>query len=287
MGKRRPNQRERAINIDGFAPPPLPKSEPLPPGIDFQLTTEVFTTRHSKVTKTVTRRGKWLYIETVRRTRSKHTREDSRSKSRERATIRFTEIVDAFVVEEDPDMNAPWKEHDGYEHIEIDYSEFVAAASETADIAKLYAGWRRRRGNVDGILAIDLDLGNPNCRENYEAIYEYARHRGASKQVAREIQACWRRRYIDQIVDWRKNGWFWWQVYGKFKNLQESSGGIDDQDYAEKEVVPELASYIAHELEKQGYLIDYGDLEERQKQACREYKLKTLRENVNLQNWTG
>ncbi len=279
MAKARP-ARERAIVLDELGPPP---TKPPPPGVDFYMTATIGNT-----TRTVFRRGKWLYRKEVTRIRAIRERYDSRKITREPARIKFRKILEVFKVEEDDDRRSmPWEEMDGWEHERIQYSAFVHRFRDT-DLpeSKISEHWRNFQGCVNSRIGVDLDLTDSNCRANYEAIYTHARRSGASKQVARELQACWRRRYIAQLVEWKQAGSYtWYYVAGEFKGESESVGGIDDLEYAEKYAVRELAEQLADTLEKRGYIVDYEDLESLKRLDFLAARRRHYKRNLDSQNW--
>jgi hypothetical protein len=122
-----------------------------------------------------------------------------------------------------------------------------------------------------------------------DGVYRYARERGASRQVAAEALAAARRQTIAQLVNWYEDGWQWYGVRCRYDTLgddfEASLWGIDDAEYAEREIKVEMALDVAHQLEKAGYTVT-GKPECRRGQS-REEKRRSLRYRLAAQNWAA
>ena len=162
------------------------------------------------------------------------------------AVIEFADILDATkVVSDEYETMTPWENCDGFEHEAIPSRCLPDEADARAMHGYIY--WDRERH------VLTLPKG-----EDY-GIYQYMRAQGASRQVAAEAVAAKRRRTLDQLKGWYANGWQWHGVKCNFEVLGEefeaSVWGIDDEDYAEREVKQEIALEVAAQLEAAGYTV--------------------------------
>lgn len=168
-------------------------------------------------------------------------------------------------IESDDLATPPWEDCDGWEHTLVSEEDFERQFWERHDDQEkveydsdmftyqrgyFYDTYGRSRGQL---VVIDDAYGNG------QAVYDYARKIGASKQVAAELLARWKQRYIDQIVEWRKEGWSYVGVKCEFctgtDSYEESVWGIDDEDYAREYVTHEIASQVAYALDNDGYVV--------------------------------
>lgn len=189
------------------------------------------------------------------------------------ATIDFDDILDKTqVVYDEYDSDTPWDRCDGFEHT-VERSHRVEGDAESM---RGYCWCDSRRERI----VIRLPEG-----EDY-GLYKWHRERGASKQVAREAVAAARRNTLDMLVKWYSDGWEWYGVKCDFEVLGEeyndSIWGIDDPDYAENEVKPDVAYNVAAELEKAGFTIVNRPV---RVYPSREDKKTRIRYNLQLQNW--
>lgn len=194
------------------------------------------------------------------------------------ATIDFQDILDAAQVVHDDCSDAPWENCDGFEHTATRESEMAYEADAREMQGSVYCDGRRER------IVIELPAG-----EDY-GIYEYLRQAGASKQVAREAVAAERRRTIARLADWYANGWQWYGVKCEFEILgvtyEDSIWGIDDEDYAERDVRNDVALEVAAQLEAAGFTVigqpNRGD-------AYKAHRLEVVKDrharNLASQNW--
>ena len=186
-------------------------------------------------------------------------------------TIRFADLLDATKVEIDEwCSDAPWDTCDGYEHA-------LFQAESVEGVAHDYRGYCSPRGYSYHPVIVTVATGD------YWGVAAYAHSRGASKQVAAELCARNKQRTIDQLVDWRNNGWEWYYVMCEYRGHVESVGGIESAEYAE-EMRGEIAGQMAYQLTKQGYIVtdqpsDTG--------PTREDRRRRFRDNINSQNWTN
>ncbi len=176
------------------------------------------------------------------------------------AIIAWEGVLDAVHVDIDEHYHeSPWDSCDGYDHrlinlhgLEKDgFSAFI------------------QNGRWMGVeIARDQNL------------YDWYRRRGASKGVADQLVRWSMRKRTEQIVEWYRDGWKWWQVTGELHGCYAAVGGVDDYDYAE-ECRSEIAHELACELEKLGYEVSgRPDL----KQDNRNHRREHYRSNINLFN---
>ncbi len=197
------------------------------------------------------------------------------------ATISFEEILEATeVVADQYESMTPWEHCDGFEHTATPERRFRDETNARAMQGSVYCDGHRER------LVIELP------KEEDYGIYQHMRERGASRQVAREAVAAERRRTLAQLVEWYGNGWEWFGVKCDFEVLGEqfdaSLWGIDDPDYAEREVKEEIALEVAHQLEKAGYSVaGKPDRQSAYLRHRREVKQGQLARNLAAQNWTA
>ena len=148
------------------------------------------------------------------------------------AIIQWQEVLDCIKVEPDDYPETPWQHCDGYQHrlVLTDGPEEDGFASFIHE---------RRWQKIE--MQYDTDLFN------------WYRERGASKQVADQLTRQSMRKRIEQLIDWYRNGWEWWQVRGEMHGCYASVGGVDDFNYANSLCRVEVALELAHELEATGY----------------------------------
>lgn len=184
------------------------------------------------------------------------------------AVVDFADILEATkVVPDECSSDSPWENCDGFEH-----KVESARRCDQYNVAEMqgtcYCGGYRE--TIAITLPDDEDYG----------IYDWQRARGATRQVAREAVAAERRRTLAQLVEWYTKGWQWYGVQCDFSILGQdfdaSVWGIDNDDYAEREIVGEIADEVANQLEKAGFTVT--DRPERAPQTH-------IRSNLNMQNW--
>lgn len=196
------------------------------------------------------------------------------------ATIAFDDLLAATRVIDDTDNGeAPWDNWDGWEH--------VAKPAHTFDHGDVRdrQGYCRTRDCGERYV-LTLPAG-----EDY-GVYKHARANGASRQVAAELSAASRRQTLAQLVKWYEEGWAWYGVRCRYEVLGDeydaSLWGIDDADYAEREIKLEMALDVAGQLEKAGYTVT-GKPEHRPgfQGWSREDKQQRIRRNLAAQNWAA
>ncbi len=192
------------------------------------------------------------------------------------AVIDFQDILDKAKVVSDNDFSeAPWDNCDGLEHTATPTRRYRDEANTDDMQGNVYCDGHRER------LVITLPDG-----EDY-GVFDYMRNLGASRQVARESVAANRRRTLDQLVKWYGQGWEWWGVRCTFTILgdeyESSLWGIDDADYAEREITVEMALDVAAQLEKAGYTVT--NQPEGRGGWTRADKRDRITRNLSLQNW--
>lgn len=189
------------------------------------------------------------------------------------AVVEFDDILaKTQVVYDECSCGTPWDMCDGFEHTVVSPSRINGDAENMRGYC--YCDANRER------VVIQLPEG-----EDY-GLYKWHRERGASKQVAREAVAAERRRTLDLLVKWYSDGWQYWGVKCDFQVLGEefhdSIWGIDDPDYAENEVKPDVAHTVAAELEKAGFTVNGCPVRVYPSRADKQAR---LRYNPQLQNW--
>jgi hypothetical protein len=194
------------------------------------------------------------------------------------AIVAFDDLLAATRVIEDTDnCEAPWVNWDGWEHI--------AKPAVLFDNPRERLGYCRFADGSDHYV-IELPAG-----EDY-GVYKYARERGASRQVAAETVAAERRRTLAQLVNWYEDGWQWYGVRCRFTVLgdeyEASLWGIDDAEYAERDIKVEMALDVAGQLEKAGFTVtgkpEHGPGFQRLSRAD---KQERIRRNLAAQNWAA
>jgi hypothetical protein len=196
--------------------------------------------------------------------------ESLREFSSVQGAVAWSDILDRCEIVEDDIYEAPWEHSDGYEH------ELVDDPSNGDASGSVRHGWGRER----------VQLINPESWGNFE----YFRAQGASKQVAFELTKRIQYEAREQIAAWHNDGWRWYGVQCEMHGEHASVWGIDCEDYAREYVRKEIASEMAHLLEKAGYFIS-GRPEEKSKAyypaRYLERKKDRNTEGVNAQNWRG
>jgi hypothetical protein len=192
------------------------------------------------------------------------------------AVIDYADIVAATEVVEDRFENmTPWDHCDGFAHTRQDPRDLGDAADASA-----MQGYGR---DSDGDrVVLQLTAG-----EDY-GIYEHLRARGASKQVAREAVAAARRKTLELLVNWYENGWEWYGVQCEFSVLDEDFGasvwGIDDPEYAERDVVDEIAGEVAYNLEQARYTVT-GQPQEEKKLTAKQFGMAVSIDGIQQGHW--
>lgn len=175
-------------------------------------------------------------------------RRETRSTQQQSAVIQWHSILEKTeVVEDYNDHSAPWDNCDGWAH------EFHFDAQTDWDYSASYTDMR---GHVYATNHTDAGVIVVDPKAAYLPTWKYFHDAGASKQVARELAAQALRNCIDQLKEWYQDGWLWHGVRCEYGDAEASVWGIDCRDYAEREVVPEIAGEVAHQLEQEGWLIE-------------------------------
>jgi len=191
------------------------------------------------------------------------------------AIVDFADILEATkVIYDDQASEAPWNNCDGFEH-EIKTTDW-GGFNRSEMQGHCYCG--EPFGVIVIMLPDDGDYG----------IFDWQRSMGATRQVAREAVAADRRRTLAQLVEWYSNGWQWFGVKCDFNVLGQDFGasvwGIDDDDYARREIVSEIANEVADQLEKADFTVTNRPV--RPDHPGREAKRTRIRRNLNMQNWS-
>jgi hypothetical protein len=189
------------------------------------------------------------------------------------ATIDFNDILDAVEVVPDEEARTPWEDCDGYEHTAtpVDRLDY-----EKRDNAEHMQGYAWDSGNRQRVL---IEISDEQVKS--WGVYDYARAGGASKQVAREMEAKNKADTIKRLAKWYENGWEYWGVTVDFLDEHDSCWGYDDYDYAYHDARLDHAENVACALEKKGYTIENKPV----KTATRYGKVWSLKVKQLSQSW--
>ncbi len=158
----------------------------------------------------------------------------------ENAKIDFKSILDACEVKPDEEFRRPWEDGNGWEHDKVD---------ATHDDQEHAFNFVRPNRGKNFLLRFKAEAGLPS--------YEDYRKLGASKQVARELEAQAVRENMKTLVGWYENGWEYFGIVCDFKGAHDSCWGYLGYEADDIEGLKvEHAMNVAHELEKQGYEVE-------------------------------
>lgn len=213
------------------------------------------------------------------------------SVARFKAVIDFADILKfTEVVIDDEARDPPWEDCDGYEHDEHRMSRiedcsgwghnteqfvkgkqlFVWVPHYNQEDVVHVGNYDRRLITISREQAAAWGIYGHRHGPDYEEVLSpvkkvkikvpAARGMGQSKQVAREMEAEERRRTLDQLKDWYANGWTYYGVVcghpaAARHRVGDSLWHIDDEEYADKEVRPDVAYNTAVALQKLGYTV--------------------------------
>lgn len=159
--------------------------------------------------------------------------------------IPYSEVMDCLEVEPDDSFSGmPWDDDDYWKH-ETCSLGYWRDKHYPGDPGKCHGYTTQRH---DDAVVIELF-------DDEDDDYQYLWYHGASKQVAREMAARRRQKKLDQLKIWHSEGIQYYMVSGKLHNARVCLGGIDDEDYAEKECIHDAAYDLISELEADGYII--------------------------------
>lgn len=165
---------------------------------------------------------------------------------RESATVSYDTIREATnVVVDDNNSDRPWDNCDGWKH------EFESTNSylPLGDYYSYQNYVRASHHTNNGFITTNVrDLGL--------STWKYYHHLGASKQVAHELEAQGLQQAISQLKTWYEDGWYWYGVTCEYGDYEAGVWGIDDEEYANDSVVDEIASEVAHMMERDGWLVE-------------------------------
>ncbi len=179
------------------------------------------------------------------------------------AVVEYADILEAVEVKPDDESDAPWDNCDGLEH----------------DITSI--GHEDER-QARGVIRRDRDYHNRRIiitkdQTEHWGVRQFARDRGATKQVAFELAARNVQTTIDYLLEWYNGERCHWFVVCEFLDEYASCGGIDDYKYASGEMKHEIAGEVADDLEQKGYTV----------RGIPKEKKRAYNSKVNDQNWTG
>ena len=118
--------------------------------------------------------------------------------------------------------------------------------------------------------------------------YKWYRANGASKQVAFERRAMQLRNTLDRITSWYRDQWQYVGVIVSYgDDYTESLWGIDDEDYARDEIIPELCHQLADAMELDGYTILNRPNLATNAGVNKQWKRDRIKTNVNRFNVDG
>jgi hypothetical protein len=268
---------KRSIQLDA----PAEKIK-LPPGVTFYKEERP---KGSTVVKRITQRiGNKLIIKEYHKSKLLGGGKRRGVEITERsAIVKFSDIFKHCIVHsDDDDTEPPYARDDVYSHELLDFDQWIADIGLAGtDYGQEKLSEAFYKCNASCVVDDERHIIKPNWETG---IYEYARAKGASKQVARELEACSRRRDIKRIVEWRRYGeWQYYYVSCKFYGIHESLSGIDDEEYANDYVRNEIADQVAYALEKRGYVIRGS--RKLPKAVRKKGHLERLHRNLNSQNW--
>lgn len=191
------------------------------------------------------RRGKTLHVLRITDYKSPTGNRRRRVIVRERmrATVAWQTLLNAIEVEDD-DINSepPWSDCEGWEH-ELVHFDYERHHEDVRDSAGFFV----QDGRYFFITIDPQQMGLPD--------YDYYHMRGAAKQVARQLAAKAIRSAIRQLRQWYVDGWSYYGVKCCYRHYDASCWRIDDYNYALKEIGPDMAGDVAHQLEADGYVI--------------------------------
>lgn len=190
------------------------------------------------------RRGKTLHVLRVVDYTFASGRGRRRTSTRERlnAVVQWHQLLASVKIEDDDRSEPPWEDCDGWDH------ETDRFSRECYHSGLRYSSRFVHHNGHGYIITINpAEMGLPD--------YEYYHSRGAAKQVARQLAAKAIREALRQLRKWYEDGWQYHGATCRFRTYEASCWGIDDYDYALKEVGPEMAGEVAHQLEADGYVI--------------------------------
>jgi hypothetical protein len=257
------------------------------PAAEFRLHTER-DLKHSHLVSERWRDGNTLHIKTTQ-CREEVTHHgtveiESSTTTKRPCFVDWVDLWNACEVERDEDMQAPWIEHDGWDHERDSFTDWchrrhVDYTRKSSSNFQACRGYAHNDGETFRVHIDDSRFAN----ENRAGFWQHMMINGASKQVAAEMTALWERRYIDQLVKWYIDGFEWWWVKCEYEidgEIYEASlSGIDDYDHADTTVREELAFDVACQLEKMGYVIKMQPPPRKWEYDCRKVRQQA-------QNWT-
>jgi hypothetical protein len=158
------------------------------------------------------------------------------------AEVKWQDLLNSVVIEEDDTCEPPWADCDGWEHEKTEF-DCGKHHDDLRHSARCFRAEGRRY-----VLTVDPEtMGLPT--------YDYFRAQGAAKQVARQLAAQALSDALKQLRSWYVDGWNYYGAVCKFREYEVSCWRIDNYDYALKEIGPEMAGDVACQMEADGYVI--------------------------------
>lgn len=166
------------------------------------------------------------------------------------AIIDYADVAAGGRVEVEEESETPWDHCDGYEHDVLQRNrahEVLAGCDDLRQVRGYFCG----RYNEAGIIRL-----TGRCRQKD---WEYYRQRGFARQVAAEAIASAVRHTLDQLVKWYEDGWQWYYACCEFevdgRDYSQGCGMIDDEEYAARDVLPDMIKEVVQALEAEGYTV--------------------------------
>lgn len=182
--------------------------------------------------------------------------------------IDYNDILESVEVVADDYGESPLDNCDGFEHELVKHT---------------YHDHEDRDKYANNQVYVDRSRYYINLKDD-NGLFRYYRERGASRQVAAELVAADKRRRIEYIKEIYENGYEAWGIKGEYNGYEASVWGVDDYDYAERDVRHEVAAEIVYQLEKDDYIVTNKP---DRAAEYRQNRLYHIRMNANMFNTCG
>jgi len=166
--------------------------------------------------------------------------------------IEFADILSAIQVEEDDAFDdPPWEGCGDYDHELVLFDAYT-----TPNWHQAYDHYSVHEDNRGVAYRVEL------TRFDLDKTAQVYRDRGCSKSVARQKAEKEKRDLIEQIIEWRTEGWSNYWVHFEDDDRTHVAGmstcivdTLSDQKYLE-EVKMEVAMEVVHHYQKLGFIVD-------------------------------